>query len=123
MNASVEILVEERDVSLSIPAQAVLHRREKDLPRALVEELGTDALRGPGVKDSSRRYHQVVFVESDGQARYRLVNTGISDEGHVEVTSGLRPGERVVAGPYRAFDKLKEGKPVTDAKESDEAGP
>jgi HlyD family secretion protein len=123
MNASVEILVEERDVGLSIPAQAVLHRREKDLPRDLVEQLAAEAVRGPGVKDPSRRYHQVVFVESDGKARFRLVKTGISDEGRVEVTDGLGEGERVVAGPYRAFDKLKHGKPVTEAKDTDEAAP
>jgi HlyD family secretion protein len=123
MNASVEILVEERDVALSVPAQAVLHRREKDLPRALVEQLGAELVRGPGVKDPSRRYHQVVFVESAGKARFRLVKTGISDEGRVEVTDGLQEGERIIAGPYRAFDKLKDGKPVTEAKEADEAGP
>jgi HlyD family secretion protein len=123
MNSSVEILVEERDVPLSIPAQAVLHRREKDLPRAIVEQVETEAVRGPGVKDPSRRYHQVVFVESAGKARFRLVKTGISDESRVEVTDGLQEGERIIAGPYRAFDKLKDGKPVTEAKEADEAGP
>ena len=37
MSANVEILVEERDDVVSIPAQAVLHRRAKDLPRALAE--------------------------------------------------------------------------------------
>jgi HlyD family secretion protein len=123
MNASVEILVEERDTRLSIPAQAVLHRREKDLPRTLVEQLEAESVRGPGVKDPSRRYHQVVFVESGGKARFRLVKTGISDEGRVEVVDGLHEGERVIGGPYRAFDKLKDGKPVTEAKETDEAGP
>jgi HlyD family secretion protein len=121
MSANVEILVEERDGVVSIPAQAVLHRRAKDLPRALADRLGDETPHGPGVKDPARRYHQVVFVEDKGQARCRLVTTGISDENRVEVQGGLAEGERVIAGPYRAFDLLKEGKPVHEAARTDDA--
>jgi HlyD family secretion protein len=71
------------------------------------------------VKDPARRYHQVVFVEEGGQARCRLVKTGISDENRVEILAGVAAGERVVAGPYRAFDKLKDGRPVRQAAEGE----
>jgi HlyD family secretion protein len=71
------------------------------------------------VKDPARRYHQVVFVAVDGKARCRPVQTGISDESRVEILDGLSEGESVVAGPYRVFDQLKDGKPVTEA--ADEA--
>jgi HlyD family secretion protein len=121
MSANVEILVEERDGVLSVPAQAVLHRRAKELPRALADRLGDETPRGPGVKDPARRYHQVVFVEDQGQAHCRLVQTGISDENRVEVLGGLAEGERVIAGPYRAFDQLKEGRPVREAAQTDQA--
>jgi HlyD family secretion protein len=120
MTASVEIIVEKRDAERSIPAQAVLHRRARDLPRSLVESLPADAQHGPGVKDPSRRYHQVVFVNVDGKARARLVRTGISDESRVEILDGLNEGETVVAGPYRVFDKLKEGRAVKEMAKSDE---
>ncbi len=120
MTASVEILVEERDEVVSIPSQAVLHRRARDLPRGLRERLEAEAPRGPGVKDPARRYQQVVYVIEGGKARCRLVKTGVSDENRVEVLDGLREGEQVIAGPYRAFDKLKEGRPVTEAAEHDD---
>jgi HlyD family secretion protein len=115
MSANVEILVDERDGVLSVPAQAVQHRRAKDLPRALAESVEVESARGPGVKDPARRYHQVVFVEEGGEAHCRLIQTGISDENRVEILSGLKEGERVISGPYRAFDKLKEGRPVREA--------
>jgi HlyD family secretion protein len=118
----VEILVEERDASLTIPAQAVQHRRAKDLPPSLAEQLQAETPQGPGTKDPARRYHQIVFVEADGKARCRLVLTGISDENRVEILDGLHGGERVIAGPYRAFDKLKDGRPVTEASTGDDAG-
>jgi HlyD family secretion protein len=121
MSASVEVLVEGRDHVLSVPAQAVLHRRAKDLPRSLVQHLDEETPRGPGVKDPARRYHQVVFVNVDGKAQCRLVQTGISDENRVEVLSGLSEGEQVISGPYRVFDKLKEGRSVAEATANDEA--
>jgi HlyD family secretion protein len=123
MSASVEVLVEERDGVLSIPSQAVLHRRAKDLPRSLAERLEGEEVRGPGVKDPARRYHQVVFVAEGGTAHCRLVKTGISDEYRVEVIEGLAEGEQVINGPYRVFDKLKEGKPVKEATGDDETSP
>jgi HlyD family secretion protein len=122
MTASVEILVEEKKNVLSIPSPAVLHRRAKDLPASVREHLDEDAAHRGGVKDPSRRYHQVVFVESDNKAHCRVVKTGISDETRVEVLGGLEEGERVIGGPYRVFDNLKEDKPVKEAAEKEEAG-
>jgi HlyD family secretion protein len=122
MTASVEILVQEKKEVLTIPSPAVLHRRAKDLPAAVREHLEDDATHRAGVKDPSRRYHQVVFVESEGKAHCRIVKTGISDESRVEVLGGLEEGERVIGGPYRVFDNLKEDKPVKEATEKDEAG-
>lgn len=119
MNANVEIEVDRRDDVLAIPAQAVLHRRARDLPRALGQRL-EEAPRGPGVKDPARRYHQVVFVYEDGKASCRLVRIGVSDQHRAEVLEGLQPGDTVIAGPYRVLDKLREGRAVTALTETDD---
>lgn len=122
MSASVEVIVDERASVFSIPSQAVLHRRARDLPRSLQEQATAEPVRGPGVKDPTRRYHQVVFIKDNGVARARLVQTGISDENRVEVLGGLTEGETVIAGPYRALDKLKDGKPVIESTAGDDTG-
>lgn len=54
----------------------------------------------------------VVFVVAAGKARQRAVETGISDETHVQIVSGVQSGERVVTGPYRALRDLKDGDAV-----------
>lgn len=54
----------------------------------------------------------VVFVIQDGKARQRPVSTGISDETHVEILEGLKDGDRVVTGPYRALRDLQDGEAV-----------
>lgn len=114
MTANVEIQVDDRSGVLSIPSQAVLHRRAKDLPAELAKRLAEDSgVRGAGEQDPTKRYHQVVFVAHEGHAQCRLVRTGVSDDRHVEIVQGLQLGEMVISGPYRIFDKLKQGVPVT----------
>jgi HlyD family secretion protein len=63
---------------------------------------------------------KVVFLIEDGKARQRPVQTGISDETHVELLSGVKPGEQVVTGPYRTLKDLKNGDVVHVSKTSEE---
>ena len=123
MNANVEIQVDQRHDALVVPTQAVLHRQARELPSDLRQKLEDEYLHGTGVKDPSRRYHQVVFVNDGGVARCRLVKTGISDESRVEVVSGVKEGESVIAGPYRVFDKIRDGKPIKEVVEREAVEP
>lgn len=69
--------------------------------------------RDPGPeKDGKDEEVSVVFVVQDGKARQRPVRTGISDETHVEVLDGVKAGEKVVTGPYRALRDLRDGDAV-----------
>ncbi len=53
---------------------------------------------------------EVVFVDSAGVAKVREVKTGISDFENIEILSGLKPGEKIVSGPFIVVSKqLKEG--------------
>lgn len=122
MSANVEIQVEEHRNVLSAPSQAVLHRKPRDLPPALFAQLEREAQEQGTSAESSQRYRQVVFVEKDGRATCRLVKTGISDDSRVEILSGLEAGDRVIAGPYRVFDKMKEGRAVALIREDIDTG-
>jgi HlyD family secretion protein len=46
------------------------------------------------------------------------VKVGIAGEKHFEVMSGLRQGERIVAGTYQAIRELKDGAVVREAKQT-----
>jgi multidrug efflux pump subunit AcrA (membrane-fusion protein) len=47
-----------------------------------------------------------VFVVAGDRAEERIVTTGGEADGHVEITSGLKAGERVAAG---GLDQLVDG--------------
>ncbi|MFO0910814.1 MAG: efflux RND transporter periplasmic adaptor subunit [Isosphaeraceae bacterium] len=115
MSATVEVEVKRSDKALSVPAQAVVHRRRKDLPDTpAIRAWSARNARSPGdrAQELEGRYVKIVFVLDGEVARARPVETGLSDERRVEILDGLAANERIVVGPFRALDELKDGQAV-----------
>jgi HlyD family secretion protein len=53
-----------------------------------------------------------VYVVAAKKAEFRPVTTGIKGEMDVEVASGLKEGDEVVVGPFKALRDLKPGAQV-----------
>ena len=66
----------------------------------------------------------IVWMVEDGKARARQVKTGIQGETHIEILDGLKAGETVVVGNFRAISRdLEDGKVVrTEADKKDKKG-
>lgn len=116
MTATVEIEVKSADDVMGLPVQAVVHRKRKDLPRSPEIERWisqhTESAPNEKRRDAEARYVKVVFVNQNGVARARPVETGISDEQRVEIIRGVDAEEQVIVGPFRALDEMKDGDPV-----------
>ena len=115
MTATVEVVVKRAPEALGVPVQAVIHRRRKDLPdNAAIRAWMEKTPKSPGEKaiETEARYIKIVFVVEGTTVQARPVETGLSDERRIEILSGLKPGERVVVGPFRALDELKDGDPI-----------
>jgi HlyD family secretion protein len=93
MSVRAEILTRAQADTLVAPIQAVLQR----------------SIAGGSDDKGNERDAEVVFVVEAGKARQREVRTGLSDETHVELLSGVKAGEQVVTGPYRALRDLDDG--------------
>ncbi len=116
MTATVEVEVRRSPEALGVPVQAVVHRRRKDLPDTpSVRAWAEGHARSPGEKarEAEARYIPVVFVLDKGVARAVPVETGLTDERRIEIRSGLGPTDRVIVGPFRALDEMKDGDPLT----------
>jgi HlyD family secretion protein len=94
MTAKVDILTATREDALTVPIQAVVKRKLDDDD----EVRGTS---GRALDDTD-----VVYMVNAGRAHARRVETGISDDLHVEITDGLGEGDEVVVGPYRTLKNL-----------------
>lgn len=75
MFVKAEIITERRSGVLVIPRELMLTRQNRD----------------------------VVFVEVDGRAELREIETGLEEEGRVEVLSGLEAGDRLITSNYETL--------------------
>ncbi|MDA0748451.1 MAG: efflux RND transporter periplasmic adaptor subunit [bacterium] len=51
----------------------------------------------------TRQNEKVVFVEEEGRAQMRNVQTGLEDADHVEILEGLEPGDRLITSNYETL--------------------
>jgi HlyD family secretion protein len=122
MTANVEIEVDRQDDALTIPVEAVVYRKRRDLPEDLLTRF--DEQRAESDEETKRsvaEYLKLVFCIQDKKATPHLVTTGIADAERVQILAGLEPEATVVVGPYRSLDQLKSGSLVKvndDKKES-----
>jgi HlyD family secretion protein len=98
---------------VAVPTQAVVERKVDDLP---------ESVRTSPLVDRTRKVASVVFVVKDGLARAVPVRIGQSSLTDTIVLEGLAAGDRVVAGPYKALDTLRDGTRVTEATGTGEGG-
>jgi HlyD family secretion protein len=101
MTASAEIVTNTNPRALSVPLQCVALRAVGQLVR-----------KGEKRKDAEARYKpdrdgfvEVVFVIENNKAVARQVKTGIQSDELIEILDGLKEGEEVVTGSYRAISK------------------
>jgi len=136
MTAKARIETERLDHAIAIPIQAVMLRPLKDFE---LPAKGADAKNGDAKADDAKakkdeakpadvkavsetkpdktgETKECVFVVEGGKATLRAVKSGISDETSVAVLEGLKDGDAVVTGPYRALRDLKNGDAVKEKK-------
>lgn len=105
MSATVDISTNTVYDVVSIPIQAVTVRDfSKDRPVAEADSAEADTTTQRR-SSSGEDFRRVVFVNEDGTARRVEVETGISDNTYIQVTSGLREGDEVVTGSYRVLSR------------------
>jgi HlyD family secretion protein len=123
MSGQAAISTDTHDDAVVVPIQAVTVRPEKELLAggpAADERPAQTPTSGTSKKPRREPLRKVVFVIEDGVARIRPVETGLASDTEIEITTGLREGEKLVEGPYRVLSReLADGKPVTEEKPGD----
>lgn len=110
MSCNVEIETETKSDVLSVPIQSVTVRQDAEVEKN--EEDPRVQQKKPAGSGSTRP-QSIVWVYNGSSVSSRSVATGISDDGYIEILSGLKPGEKIVASPYQAISKLlTNGAPV-----------
>ena len=114
MSVSVDIETEIKTDVISVPIQAVTVKHNEGQSEEgdwRVTERGADAAQ------KKNRPKSMVWLTNGQTVEAREIETGISDQGFIEIISGLKEKEKVVTAPYQAVSKLL--KPGTKVKIED----
>jgi HlyD family secretion protein len=114
LSTTAKIRTAEKKNVVAIPIQALAVRTRKDL-----EEAAKNAKKGrgssvtlaapppPAASDPKKDEVQGVFVVNGKEATFRPVETGIAGVTDIEITKGLKAGDEIVVGSYKALRTLK----------------
>lgn len=119
MSATVDIGTETHKKVLNVPIQCVTAREIKaDSAKATsVTERKRDKEQTAAGEVKKAPMKEVVFVVENNTAKMVQVKTGISDDSNIEILSGLKEGQKVVSGSYKALSKLlKDGSQLKEKK-------
>lgn len=104
MTATVDVKTETVENSIAIPIQAVTVRNFADVNS---DSAASDSLQ-PDSIIPEEDLRKVVFIVRNGKVQRQQVSTGISDNTHIQIVSGIEVGDEVVIGPYRTLSEQLE---------------
>ena len=105
MSASAEITTRRVQGAVSVPINAVAVRDAEGQATDPESEESSTTKNPDQQNTNNEQIDEVVFVRSANKALLRKVTTGIQDDKHIQILSGLRSGEEVVTAPYSAVSR------------------
>jgi HlyD family secretion protein len=120
LSATAKIVTDTRKNSLALPIIALTVRENERVPNESVETgapAPADTFPGDRKKET-----EGVFIVRDNLAFFLPVKVGIAGEEHFEILSGLKEGDRIVAGSYQAIRELRDSTRVRAMNDSSRSG-
>ncbi len=113
-SATAKVITDKRINVLSVPIIALTVRENQTLQNG---DTAVGLGKAKPAKDIGKKDVEGVFViGTDNKVTFRAVKVGIAGEKDFEILSGLKDGEKIVAGTYQAIRELKDGAVVRETK-------
>ena len=112
MTATVDIITDKKEKIIGVPISAIVIKTDTTSnKKKKVKEKAT----------ANSEKFECVFVKVDGEAKLRVIKTGIQDDTNIEIISGLQEDDEVITGPYNTVTKsLKSGDKVEEKSDKEE---
>lgn len=111
MSATVDIQTETALNMLTVPIQSVTTRNDTTSMSGKQDD--KQVQKSEEMARNDEPVQEYVFLVKEGAVVLQKVKTGIQDNTYIIITDGLKAGDEVVSGPYRAVSKsLKDGDKV-----------
>lgn len=114
MSATAVITTKTVNNVLAVPLQALVEQRAETTPTPA----GATNAAEPADKPKPQKG---VYVLDGNKAKFVPVETGITGESEIQITSGLSEGQEVIIGPSKVLNTLKDGTVVKKEEKKDVA--
>lgn len=105
-SATAKVITDTRSKVLSVPIIALTVRENEEIGKG---DTVPSRSRQPQKEVGKKDVEGVFIVGTDNKVTFRPVKVGIAGEKYFEVVSGVKDGEKIVAGTYQAIRELKDG--------------
>ena len=105
LSARADILTGFRGNAIVVPLQALVVREAERTPG-----------QAPAQGGEARRDQEGVYLVEGGKVRFQPLETGLIGDLSIEVVKGLKGGETVVTGPFKALREINPGDAVIPEK-------
>jgi HlyD family secretion protein len=112
MSATAVITTEVVANVIAVPLQAIVEKKPEGSPEPTIQTDASAPIEKP-------KPVKGVFVLDGNKAKFRPVETGITGESDIQITSGLSEGELVITGPSRVLNTLKDDTVVKEQKKKE----
>ncbi len=115
MSATAVITTKTVENVIAVPLQAVIEKKPDEQP-------GSNSTPNNPPPSEKPKPIKGVYILDGNKARFVPVETGITGESDIQITSGLSAGQEVITGPSRILNTLKEDT-VVKRQEKKDGGP
>jgi HlyD family secretion protein len=109
MTATATITTKTKQNVVAVPLQAVI---EKPAPTPVPGVTPQGSVPAPSPNGEKPKDIKGVYILQGNKVKFVQVETGITGESDIEITSGLSPNVEVITGPSRVLRTLKDGATV-----------
>ena len=109
LSATAKITTATRKNALTVPIQALTVRQKGDLEPEKKDKGGVQAAAkpDPAAEKAKKEEVQGIFVVNGEKAVFHRVETGITGATDIEILSGLKDGNEVITGSYKAIRTIR----------------
>lgn len=97
-SCSADIITGTRQKAVAVPVQALVVREK------------------PGAGQGKPQDEEGVYVHENGAVKFAAVTTGLTGDSSIEIVKGLKEGQEIVTGPFKALREIKDGAKVKEMK-------
>lgn len=118
MTATVDIISKKLTNVAMVPISAIVMKSKSEsvVSTAVEEKVKKNEvdISENVVIETEEKKNEAVFVKNGDKAELRFVKTGIQDNKNIQILEGLKPGDKIIVGPYSVVSKtLKVGDKVS----------